>query len=57
MRWAIDRQTPFGLLPEQVDRNTGEPAWVVPLTWPHAMFILAVRMLAGNRTAVSGRNA
>jgi Glucoamylase and related glycosyl hydrolases len=36
---------------------TGETAWVVPLTWSHAMFVLAVWMLAGNRTAPAGREA
>ena len=40
MRWAADRQTDTGLLPEQVDPQTGEPRWVVPLTWSHAMFVL-----------------
>jgi oligosaccharide amylase len=34
--------TPLGLLPEQVTR-TGEPAWVLPLAWSHAMLLLAVR--------------
>jgi oligosaccharide amylase len=57
MRWAIDHQTRFGLLPEQIDRETGEAAWVVPLTWSHAMFVLAVWMLAGSRTAATGRQA
>ena len=34
--------TPLGLLPEQVTED-GEPAWVVPLAWSHAMFVLAAR--------------
>ncbi len=34
--------TPLGLLAEQVTVN-GEPAWVLPLAWSHAMFVLAVR--------------
>lgn len=46
IRWAIDHRTQTGLLPEQVDKETGETAWVVPLTWSHAMFVLAVWMLA-----------
>jgi oligosaccharide amylase len=46
LHWVIDHQTATGLLPEQVDRETGKTAWVVPLTWSHAMFILAVHMLA-----------
>jgi len=40
--YAIARQTSLGLLPEQVTRD-GEPAWVVPLGWSHAMLILAAR--------------
>ncbi|AVX19731.1 oligosaccharide amylase [Carboxydocella sporoproducens DSM 16521] len=40
--WAVDHQTATGLLPEQVDRETGQPAWVVPLTWSHAMLVLTV---------------
>jgi glucoamylase len=34
--------TPLDLLPEQVT-ETGEPAWVVPLAWSHAMYVLAAR--------------
>ncbi len=41
-RWAVDHRTSLDLLPEQVDRNTGKAAWVVPLTWSHAMFVLTV---------------
>jgi GH15 family glucan-1,4-alpha-glucosidase len=40
--YALARQTSLGLLPEQVTRE-GDPAWVVPLGWSHAMFILAAR--------------
>ncbi|MBO8163561.1 MAG: glycoside hydrolase family 15 [Brevibacillus sp.] len=43
--WVVSHATLLGLLPEQVDKQTGEPAWVVPLTWSHAMFVLTVHML------------
>ncbi|MFB9326881.1 glycoside hydrolase family 15 protein [Paenibacillus aurantiacus] len=46
LRWAMDHRTHTGLLPEQVDKATGETAWVVPLTWSHAMFVLTIFMLA-----------
>ncbi|UJF34486.1 glycoside hydrolase family 15 protein [Paenibacillus hexagrammi] len=46
LQWAVDHRTDMGLLPEQIDKVTGETAWVVPLTWSHAMFILAVSMLS-----------
>ena len=44
--WAVRHRTESGLLPEQVDRETGETAWVVPLTWSHAMFILTAHLIA-----------
>jgi glucoamylase len=42
IEYAVARQTSLGLLPEQVTRD-GDPAWVVPLGWSHAMLILAAR--------------
>lgn len=44
--WAVNHRTESGLLPEQVDRQSGGTAWVVPLTWSHAMLILAVHLIA-----------
>ncbi|HZG16049.1 MAG TPA: glycoside hydrolase family 15 protein [Candidatus Bathyarchaeia archaeon] len=43
--WAVSHATSLDLLPEQIDQNTGEAAWVIPLTWSHAMFVLTVHML------------
>ena len=40
--FALSRQTALGLLAEQVTPE-GEPAWVLPLTWSHAMLLLAAR--------------
>jgi GH15 family glucan-1,4-alpha-glucosidase len=40
--YAHRAQTDLGLLPEQVTED-GEPAWVVPLAWSHAMLVLAAR--------------
>ncbi|MEP6977560.1 MAG: glycoside hydrolase family 15 protein [Thermoleophilia bacterium] len=42
VEFALSRQTALGLLPEQVTRE-GDPAWVLPLTWSHAMLLLAAR--------------
>jgi oligosaccharide amylase len=42
VQFALSRQTKLGLLPEQVT-SEGEPAWVLPLTWSHAMLLLAAR--------------
>ncbi|MCA0756814.1 glycoside hydrolase family 15 [Paenibacillus sp. N4] len=46
LSWAVRHRTETGLLPEQIDKFTGETAWVVPLTWSHAMFVLTLFMLA-----------
>jgi glucoamylase len=40
--YVVARQSETGLLPEQVTRD-GEVAWVLPLTWSHAMLVLAAR--------------
>jgi GH15 family glucan-1,4-alpha-glucosidase len=42
LKYALSSQTKLGLLPEQVTED-GEPAWVVPLAWSHAMLLLAAR--------------
>jgi glucoamylase len=53
--YAARAATSTGLLPEQVDAATGEPAWIVPLTWSHAMYVLACRPdPAGLPTAALG---
>lgn len=46
-QWAIRNANPAGLLPEQVNKDHGGPAWVVPLNWSHAMFVLAHLALQG----------
>jgi glucoamylase len=42
LAYALSAQTNLGLLPEQVTKD-GDPAWVVPLAWSHAMLLLAAR--------------
>ncbi len=41
--WTVERATPTGLLAEQVSERDGRPVWVLPLTWSHAMLVLALR--------------
>ena len=41
LAWVIAHTPREGQLPEQIDPVTGEPSWVMPLTWSHAMFLLA----------------
>lgn len=48
LMWAVGKGTELFLLPEQADKHTGEPAWVIPLTWSHAMLVLLVWELADN---------
>jgi glucoamylase len=47
--WAVNCVTPLDLLPEQVNKETGKPEWVIPLTWSHAMFVLVLFELYGNK--------
>jgi len=47
LRWATKSCTALGLLPEQVSKDNGEPCWVIPLTWSHAMYVLVLAGLKG----------
>ena len=42
LRWVVRFASSSGMLPEQVNRRTGEPLSVAPLVWSHAEFILTV---------------
>lgn len=42
LRWVQEHQTELGYLSEQICKDSGQPNWVVPLTWSHAMYILTV---------------
>ncbi|WP_077624506.1 glycoside hydrolase family 15 protein [Sediminibacillus massiliensis] len=44
--WTTDHANHLGLMPEQIDKETDEPAWVMPLTWSHAMYVLTLKELA-----------
>ncbi|MCR4435172.1 MAG: glycoside hydrolase family 15 protein [Clostridiales bacterium] len=44
--WAAGSATELGLLPEQISKDDARPAWVIPLTWSHAMFVLALMELS-----------
>ena len=43
--FAIIGSNNHGLLPEQVDNNTMDPAWVIGLGWSHAMFISVLKKI------------
>ena len=40
--WAVKGRTELNLLPEQISKDNGKPAWIFPLTWSHAMFVLVL---------------
>ncbi|BBG24147.1 glycoside hydrolase family 15 protein [Sulfuracidifex tepidarius] len=42
INWVSSKAIPSGLLPEQVDPETGEPTSVTPLVWSHAEYIIAI---------------
>ena len=53
--WAVNHATHLGFLPEQVDKFSGSPAWVMQLSWSHAMFIIVHDKLKNiNREAMNG---
>ncbi|MDD2553437.1 MAG: glycoside hydrolase family 15 protein [Desulfotomaculaceae bacterium] len=57
-QWSLAQANQHLLLPEQADKHHGGPAWVLPLTWSHAMFVLTHLALNGGlsvlRTAKPG---
>ena len=46
VEWAAAHATPTHLLPEQVDRETGEPRSANPLAWSHSTFVDVVHKFA-----------
>jgi GH15 family glucan-1,4-alpha-glucosidase len=45
--WVKDHTSSSGMLPEQVDPETGAAEGVSPLVWSHAVFVETVLMLSG----------
>ncbi|MFD1849076.1 glycoside hydrolase family 15 protein [Oceanobacillus bengalensis] len=43
--WTTEHANHLGLMPEQIDKETNQPAWVMPLTWSHAMYVLTIKEL------------
>ncbi|MGA7477288.1 MAG: glycoside hydrolase family 15 protein [Thermoplasmata archaeon] len=46
IEWVATHATPTQLLPEQIDRTTGEPKSATPLTWSHSTFVDVVHKFA-----------
>jgi GH15 family glucan-1,4-alpha-glucosidase len=51
IEWAASWATPTHLLPEQIDRNTGEAKSATPLTWSHSTFVDVVHKYAESEAA------
>lgn len=45
--WCLAQANQHLLLPEQADKDKAGPGWVLPLSWSHAMFVLAHLALQG----------
>jgi len=46
IEWVGAHATPTQLLPEQIDRTTGEPKSATPLTWSHSTFVDVIHKYA-----------
>lgn len=46
IEWVAEKATSTRLLPEQIDRTTGEPKSATPLTWSHSTFVDVVHKYA-----------
>jgi GH15 family glucan-1,4-alpha-glucosidase len=46
IEWVATHATPTRLLPEQLDRTSGEPKSATPLTWSHSTFVDVVHKYA-----------
>ncbi|HYA10845.1 MAG TPA: glycoside hydrolase family 15 protein [Thermoplasmata archaeon] len=46
IEWVVAHATPTHLLPEQLDRRTGEPKSATPLAWSHSTFVDVVHKFA-----------
>ena len=53
-QWSLAQANGRQLLPEQADKRHGGPAWVLPLNWSHAMFVL-VRLALNGRLSQPGK--
>ena len=49
LNWCAEHATGLGLLPEQAEKDTGKPLSAIPLSWSHAMLILAAQEASSAR--------
>ncbi len=43
--WVTAHSDDKGFLAEQIDKSTGKPAWIVGLSWSHALYIIVGKKL------------
>ncbi len=43
--WVTEHQDDKGFLAEQIDKNSDKPAWIVGLSWSHALYIIVGKKL------------
>lgn len=45
--WVTNHSDEMGFLPEQIERNGNNTAWIVQLSWSHAMYVIVKSKLEG----------
>ncbi|QLC49606.1 glucan 1,4-alpha-glucosidase [Methanolobus zinderi] len=45
IRWSVRGTTSSGMLPEQVNKHSGRPAWAIPLCWSCALMLENIILL------------
>lgn len=45
IQWSLKGATGAGMLPEQVNKYTGRPAWAIPLSWSCALMLDNIMLL------------
>jgi GH15 family glucan-1,4-alpha-glucosidase len=59
LKCALAGATSTGLLPEQMDKSTGKPAWAIPLGWSESLMldnILLLDKICARRAGNSGQS-
>ncbi len=52
LEWVVARALPSGVLPEQIDPQTGDALSVSPLTWSHSSFVATVHSYLRKRSSL-----
>ncbi len=55
IKWSLKGTTGAGMLPEQVNKYTGRPAWAIPLSWSCALMLDNILLLDKLQKKLSGK--